>query len=304
MDFHPACLLLPEMTGDDFDELTASIKAKGLADEIITLDDKILDGRNRYKACLAAGVEPRFRPFSRVIDFDGDPVDFVIAKNLARRHLTTSQRTAIASDLATMKQSGAMAFQPRDEIGQVKAVEANLPRPKTIAEAAKTMGVSERGVKMENVVKAASPELHARVKAGKLTVNAAKKQVEAKAAEAPRPAADRAEDHRVDGGVLSWDWSSPREVGAGLANLNKSERNKALAEIIVAAMKLVAPTPSTQRQVVDAIVSLMAATERKALADLAKLSPVKAKARDWTPEDDAKLKEMGQTLSAAFNRKL
>ena len=44
-------LLLPEMTGSDFDELTASIKAKGLVDVIVTLDGKILDGRNRYNAC-------------------------------------------------------------------------------------------------------------------------------------------------------------------------------------------------------------------------------------------------------------
>jgi len=47
----------------------------------------ILDGRNRYRACLDAGVEPTFRPFC-----GDDPAAYVISANIHRRHLTAEQK--------------------------------------------------------------------------------------------------------------------------------------------------------------------------------------------------------------------
>ena len=47
----------------------------------------ILDGRNRARACEAAGVEPKFTPFR-----EDDPTAFVIDANLRRRHLTGEQK--------------------------------------------------------------------------------------------------------------------------------------------------------------------------------------------------------------------
>ena len=43
----------------------------------------ILDGRNRYRACEAAGIEPRFR------EFDGD--DPLASLNVHRRSLSESR---------------------------------------------------------------------------------------------------------------------------------------------------------------------------------------------------------------------
>ena len=59
----------------------------------IIVEGKILDGRNRYRACCKAGIEPTFRDFGR--DKDGDPRAFVIGMNVHRRHLTESERAVI-----------------------------------------------------------------------------------------------------------------------------------------------------------------------------------------------------------------
>jgi len=98
---HPAAAIFPLMTGADFDELVADVKANGLRDPVITYRDTILDGRNRLRACEAANVEPRFKEWT-----GDDPVAFVISCNLHRRHLNAVQRAAIAAKLENLKWGG------------------------------------------------------------------------------------------------------------------------------------------------------------------------------------------------------
>ncbi len=96
MRFHPLADLFPLMEGAEFDALVADIKANGLHYPVILYDGKILDGRNRYHACLAAGFEPAVRNGDNWI---GDPASFVISRNIHRRHLTTGQKSDLIAKL-------------------------------------------------------------------------------------------------------------------------------------------------------------------------------------------------------------
>jgi N6-adenosine-specific RNA methylase IME4 len=97
LHFHKLADLFPLMEGDAFDAFAADIKERGLLHPIVVLDDKILDGRNRYRACLKADVAVRLERF-----VGDDPLGFVIASNLHRRHLDESQRAMVAAKLATL----------------------------------------------------------------------------------------------------------------------------------------------------------------------------------------------------------
>jgi len=95
---HPLADAFPLVEGAEFEELISDIAAHGLREAITMFEGCILDGRNRDRACRAAGVEPRFTQYS-----GADPVGFVISANLRRCHLTESQRAMVADKLATMR---------------------------------------------------------------------------------------------------------------------------------------------------------------------------------------------------------
>ena len=107
MKFHELSNIFPLMEGEAFEGLCADIKANDLRDQIVTLDSKILDGRNRYRACNAARYTipaKMFRVFNPKVD--GDPLTWVISKNLQRRHLNETQRAWVASKIATLTHGG------------------------------------------------------------------------------------------------------------------------------------------------------------------------------------------------------
>jgi hypothetical protein len=79
MEFHPLANLFPMLDEQQAEVLASDIRAHGLRQAITTFDGKILDGRNRYLACVSAGVEPRFKEFA-----GADPLGYVISLNLNR----------------------------------------------------------------------------------------------------------------------------------------------------------------------------------------------------------------------------
>ena len=60
LDFHSAAALFPLMPVDspEFGELMADIREQGLLQPIVLHDGRIFDGRNRFRACQHASVEP------------------------------------------------------------------------------------------------------------------------------------------------------------------------------------------------------------------------------------------------------
>jgi ParB-like chromosome segregation protein Spo0J len=116
--FHPLADIFPLMEGAEFDALVADIKANGLREPVIMYEGKILDGRNRYRACIAAGRRPR--KYNYVEEAAKNPVAYVISKNIHRRHLTAEQKRELIAKL--------LAEQPEKsdrEIGKIAKASKN-----------------------------------------------------------------------------------------------------------------------------------------------------------------------------------
>lgn len=98
---HEIANIFPMMNETDFENLKKDIQENGFDEErsILLYENKILDGRNRNRACQELGIEPIFRIYE-----GEDPLYYVISNNLNRRHLNESQRTIVAMRMANMKQ--------------------------------------------------------------------------------------------------------------------------------------------------------------------------------------------------------
>jgi hypothetical protein len=122
LDFHPLADLFPLIEGDEFDDLVADIRAHGQHEDLVLLENKVLDGRNRYRACGVTGIEPRLVSFQP--DYHGNPLKFVLSKNLRRRHLNESQRAMVAAKLANMRQGERTDVQPSANLQKVAQADA------------------------------------------------------------------------------------------------------------------------------------------------------------------------------------
>ena len=91
LKFHPAADAFPMMDDRRFAELKADIGSEGLLESIALFDGMILDGRNRYKACLELGIEPKFGQ----ADPTCNPWNYVWSENGERRDLDQETRYLI-----------------------------------------------------------------------------------------------------------------------------------------------------------------------------------------------------------------
>ncbi|KAF0241452.1 MAG: transcriptional activator adenine-specific DNA methyltransferase-like protein, partial [bacterium] len=57
-EFHEVANIFPLMQGEEYKQIVEDIKINGLREPIWLHDNKIIDGRNRYLACIDAGVAP------------------------------------------------------------------------------------------------------------------------------------------------------------------------------------------------------------------------------------------------------
>jgi ParB-like chromosome segregation protein Spo0J len=174
LDLHQLCTLVPRLGGAEFEALKSDILANGQREPITVHDGLVLDGGNRYRACIEAGVEPQLKEF-----VGPDPVAFVLSANLHRRHLTPGQQAAIvarAQDWAT-----AQAVGRPEKSGNVAGLN-------TVADRAGRSGASERTQRMADKVARHSPELAQQVAHGKISLPKALEQL-APRAPAAKPAA-------------------------------------------------------------------------------------------------------------------
>ncbi len=180
LEIHPAANLLPMQTKEDYEPMKEDIRRNGQRDPIEILNDKILDGRNRYKACRELGI-----PIKAInVDIPEDKSEaYVYSRNLHRRHLSKGQLAVKA-----------LVFLPEEQKKsrerQLDALKQALVRPKiglkkqgdvaTIL--GKRVGVGKQYIKYAIAVQKKNPELLDKVFSGAMEITDAYRETRRPAA--------------------------------------------------------------------------------------------------------------------------
>jgi ParB-like chromosome segregation protein Spo0J len=175
---HPLADIFPLLDKDGlgFNALVADIKERGQQEPIWLFEGKILDGRNRYRACLWLGCDVKVQEYK-----GDDPVGHVLSSNLHRRHLDESQRAMVGAKLTNL---------------EVGANQHTKGQGTSIDGASKLLNVGRASIERARKVLAGSPELVAAVEQGKVSVSSAAKTGEiAPKTSGPRRAPDKLKEY-------------------------------------------------------------------------------------------------------------
>lgn len=172
MQFHDAANIFPLMGDDELALMANDIATHGLKVPIEKLGEEIIDGRNRYRACLLCDVEPSY--IAADIG-DESPVDYVISLNLLRRHLTEPQRAMVGArtiEHYAKEAKERQARKPKD------SVPVNLPEQTGDArdKAGESVGVSGKSVdSASKVIANGSASLIKAADSGEIAISTAAK---------------------------------------------------------------------------------------------------------------------------------
>ncbi len=173
-ELHPLASLFPRMAGADFEALKADIEANGLRHAIVTHQGMILDGGNRYQACMDLGIKPM------MVEYTGDNlVTYVLSANFYRRHLSAGQQAAIVASATDWAKAQTHGGGRLGDQGATVHLE-------TVAQRAAVSGASPRTQKTADKLVREQPALAQQVVKGEKSLNQAAK--EAKPAKAPKAA--------------------------------------------------------------------------------------------------------------------
>src|SRR5690606_21415892 len=158
----------------------------------------LIDGRNRYRACEAAGVDPVFETLGPHYD-EPKILDLIVSKNLARRHLNPGQRAMVALEYEKAIAAAAKRGRPIGDSGQSTNTNREEKSPdldsfpvgrnerKSTAKAAHAVGASRSAVAQAKAVQRDAPDLAEKVRAGRIALDRADRERKERRRSQPRP---------------------------------------------------------------------------------------------------------------------
>ena len=175
--------IFPEASQEDFDRLVEDIRTNGYDHKfpIVLKDMEILDGWNRYRACEKLGIHA---PKVTFTGSDSEAIAYMMRTN-KRRNLNKGQWATIAVEaeeiMGALKKEAAknVGGRPKnsDEKPRQKIAEVSADERKATHKAAELFNTNRTYINQAAKVKAEAPEAFEKVKAGKMRLQDAVKEV-------------------------------------------------------------------------------------------------------------------------------
>ena len=233
---HELANFWPLASKAEHESLVADIKENGLVEKITLYEGKILDGRNRYNACIEAGVKPRTEKLKE----GADPVAFVNSKNNERRNISKTQRAEAGLKL---KEHYAKLALERKTGGGILVSGPGPAAGNARDQAGKDVGVSGSTIdRYEKVATQGAPELKAAMDAETIGIKTASDLVTA------------VPDKEKQAEIVK---QGPEAVKAAAAKPRKKKEEL--------------PAPAASEDIIDPLIRLSALMDQCDLVDVQKL---------------------------------
>jgi len=165
--------LIPSLTIEEYKQLEENIINEGCRDALVTWNDTIIDGHNRYEICTKNGIT--FKTINKEFENREEVIVWIIKNQFGRRNLPNYERGRLALKLESVIREKAKVNQTLSE-GRGKKGNLNsgdLIKPiSTSRELAKIAGVSHDTIEKVKVIeREATPEQKEELTKGIKTIN-------------------------------------------------------------------------------------------------------------------------------------
>jgi len=165
--------LIPALTQEEYKQLEDNILKEGIREKIITWNDTIIDGHNRYEIAQKWNLDYQTEPMHFK---DEDEVkEWMILNQFGRRNLSNYQRSVLALELEGLFSEKAKQKQKLSKgKGIQKSEDLNEPEIVSIKEVAKVANVSHDTIaKVKKIQEKAPEEVKAKLTTGEVSINQA-----------------------------------------------------------------------------------------------------------------------------------
>ena len=174
--------LIPPLLKEEYAELEKSILNEGVRDNILTWNEYIIDGHNRYE--IASKHNIQFQVEKMQFENENEVKIWMINNQFGRRNLSNYQKSVLALELESVFKEKAKenlikagsSYSPKEPFQKSE----NLPIEKvnTTKEVAKVANVSHDTIaKVKKIQEKATPEVKEKLSIGEISINQAFKEI-------------------------------------------------------------------------------------------------------------------------------
>ena len=162
--------LIPPLQAEEYELLEESIIKDGCRDSLITWNEFVIDGHNRYEICQKHDIP--FTTTEKQFDNINEAKEWMINNQFSRRNLPLYQRAVLALKLKPLIAERAKERQIAS--GGAVPQKSDEPPIETIKELAKQSGVSHDTIaRVEKIEEQAPEEVKTKLRSGDISINQA-----------------------------------------------------------------------------------------------------------------------------------
>jgi len=178
--------LIPPLSNEEFKQLERNILEEGIREPLITWNDVLIDGHNRYR--IAQEHDINYETLEKQFDNINRVKEWMINNQFGRRNLSNYQRSVLALQLEDVfrekaKENQAIQFKGNS----LPKISAEVKPIETRKEIAKVANVSHDTIaKVKKIEAVATPEVKAMLNTGTMSINEAYKEIKKEEVEIKR----------------------------------------------------------------------------------------------------------------------